>query len=251
MIRLKNRDEIKRIRDSGKILAELYAELEKMVEPEITTEELDRFSKHFVEQRGGRPAFLGYMDYPASLCTSVNNEIIHGIPGSRKLKEGDILSLDFGVDLKGFISDAAVTLPVGTIDKERETLIRVTKEALDLGIKAAVAGNRIKDISKSVYDHAAEHGYDVVREFCGHGVGFQVHEPPQVPNYLSHGPNPRMREGIVIAIEPMINMGKGDIVIQADNWTVVTADGSLSAHFEHTVAVFEDHTEILTKWENP
>ncbi len=247
MIRLKNRDEIKRIKESGQILAELYEEVEKLVEPGITTEELDKFSKNFVERRGGRPAFLGYMDYPASLCTSINNEIIHGIPSKRKLKNGDILSLDFGVDLKSFISDAAITLPVGTIDQDKQTLIRVTKEALDLGIKASVPGSRIKDISRSVYDHAVKHGYDVVREFCGHGVGFQVHEPPQVPNYLSHGPNPRLREGIVIAIEPMINAGKGDIVVQADNWTVVTADGSLSAHFEHTIAVFSDHTEILTK----
>ncbi len=247
MIQLKNEDEIKRIREAGIILSELYSEIRKKVVPGVTTGELDRFSEAFVRKRGGTPAFLGYMDYPASLCASVNSEVIHGIPRDRKLEKGDIISLDFGVNLKGYIADAAITLPVERISSEAEKLMRVTEEALFKGIEKAVYGNRVRDISHAVYQHAVSHGYGVVREFCGHGVGFKVHEPPQVPNYISNGANPRLKKGLVLAIEPMINAGTGNIYIMEDNWTVITADNSLSAHFEHTVAIFDDRTEILTR----
>ncbi len=249
MIRLKNKDEIKRIKESGEILAEMYRQITNLITAGITTYELDKFSKDFVEKRGARPAFLGYMHYPASLCVSVNEEVIHGIPNKRKLKTGDILSLDFGVDYKGYISDAALTVPVGTVSSEARKLMQVTEEALYRGIEQAVAGNRIRNISQVVYQLADANGYGVVREFCGHGVGFEVHEPPQIPNYVALGRNPRLRPGMVLAIEPMINEGTGDIKILDDEWTVVTADKKLSAHFEHTVAIHEDCTEILTKIE--
>ncbi|MFW5769251.1 MAG: type I methionyl aminopeptidase [Spirochaetota bacterium] len=246
MIRLKNHDEIRRIKDSGSILAELLRELAKIVEPGITTLELDGFSRDFVERKGAKPAFLGHLDYPASLCTSVNNEVIHGIPKKRKLKSGDIIGLDFGVNYKGYISDAAVTLPVGKISDPAQQLMNTTREALELAVEAAREGGRIRDISTAVYTHARRAGFDVVREFCGHGVGFEVHEAPQIPNYIGRGPNPRLKEGMVLAIEPMINAGGSEIAILDDEWTVVTADGSLSAHFEHTVAITADGAEILT-----
>ena len=246
MIRLKNHDEIQRIKESGSILAELLKELEKIVEPGITTLELDRFSRDFVERKGAKPAFLGHLDYPASLCASVNNEVIHGIPGKRKLQSGDIIGLDFGVNYKGYISDAAITLPVGGISDSARKLMTTTEEALRLAIEATREGGRIRDISTAVYTQARGAGFDVVREFCGHGVGFEVHEAPQIPNYIGRGPNPRLKEGMVLAIEPMINAGGSEIAILGDDWTVVTADGSLSAHFEHTVAVTRDGVEILT-----
>lgn len=246
MIRLKNKEEISKIRDAGKILAETYKEIVAITEEGITTRELDAFAKDFVTRRKARPAFLNYMGYPASLCTSVNHQVIHGIPSRYKLKNGDILSLDFGVELSGYISDAAITIPIGTLSKEAEQLIKVTEECLYLAIEQATYRNRIKDISAAVYKHAQNHGYGVVREFCGHGVGLKLHEEPQIPNYVGNTPNPRLKNGMVIAIEPMINQGVSDIRILDDGWTVETADKKLSAHFEHTIAIFETHTEILT-----
>ncbi len=246
MIKLKSVNEINGIRESCKFLAETHAELSKLVEVGITTLELDKFARNYIESRGGIPAFLGYMDYPASLCTSINEVVIHGIPSMRKLKDGDIISLDLGINLKGFFSDAAVTLPVGRISKEAEKLIRITKESLFLGIEQAVKGKRIHDISRAVYKHAKNENYGVVRDFCGHGVGFSPHEAPQVPNYVGSGPNPRLKKGMVLAIEPMINLGVDDVRVLDDEWTVLTMDKMISAHWEHTVAVFEDHTEILT-----
>jgi methionyl aminopeptidase len=246
MIRLKSETDINKIRASCDILSEAYAEIVKLVEPEITLLEIDGFTRDFIEKRGGKPAFLGYQGYPASVCISVNSVVIHGIPDKRKLKAGDIVSLDLGVDLDGYISDAACTLPVGPISEEAETLLRVTGECLLLGVEQARAGNRIKDISTAVYEHATEHGFGVVRQFCGHGVGFSLHEDPQIPNYIGPGPNPRLKNGMVLAIEPMINLGGDDVEILDDGWTVETIDHSLSAHFEHTVVVFRDHTEVLT-----
>ncbi len=246
MIKLKSINEINGIRESCKFLAETHLEIEKLVDTGITTKELDSFARNFIEKRGGKPAFLNYMGYPASLCTSVNEVVIHGIPSNRKLKVGDIISLDLGISYKGFFSDAAVTLPVGKISKEAEKLIRITKESLFLAIEKAVIGNRIHDISRAVYAHAKNENYGVVRDFCGHGVGFSPHESPQVPNYVGSGPNPRIKKGMVLAIEPMINLGVDDVRVLEDEWTVLTMDNKLSAHWEHTVAVFEDHTEILT-----
>ena len=247
MIRLKNGDEIKRIRDAGVIISELYTKMPPMLEPGITTGELDKFAENFIRERGGTPSFLGYMDYPASLCVSVNSEVIHGIPGKRTLQAGDIVSLDCGVTVKGCIADSAITLSVGAVSPEAQKLMKVTEESLYLGIEQAIAGNRIRDISTAVYKHAVSHGYGVVREFCGHGVGTEVHEEPQVPNYPFHGPNPRIKKGLVIAIEPMINLGGDSVYVRDDKWTVVTVDGALSAHYEHTIAVTEDGVQILTQ----
>lgn len=246
MIKLKSINEINGIRESCKLLAETHKELAKLVEVGISTLELDKFARNYIVQRGGKPAFLGYMDYPASLCTSINEVVIHGIPSKRKLKEGDIVSLDLGINLKGYFSDAAVTLPVGKISEDAKELIKITKESLYLAIKQAVTGNRIHHISRAVYDHAKKSNYGVVRDFCGHGVGFSPHESPQVPNYVGSGPNPRIKKGMVLAIEPMINLGVDDVLVLDDEWTVLTVDKKISAHWEHTVAVFEDHTEILT-----
>ncbi len=247
MIRLKSESDIDKIRDSCNILSETYAEIAKLVEPGISLLEIDRFTRDFIEKRGGKPAFLGYQGYPASICISVNSVVIHGIPDQRKLKEGDIVSLDLGVDLAGYISDAACTVPIGKISPEATKLLEVTRECLSRGVEQAKAGNRIKDISQAVFDHADQFGYGVVRQFCGHGVGFSLHEDPQIPNYVGPGPNPRLKNGMVIAIEPMINLGGDEVEILEDGWTVETTDRSLSAHFEHTVAIFKDHTEVLTR----
>jgi methionyl aminopeptidase len=246
MIKLKNRAEIEKIRDSSRILAETLKELEQLVAEGITTRELDKAAKSCIESRGAKPAFLGYLDFPASVCISVNEEVIHGIPGKRRLKKGDIISLDLGVDLGGYYSDAAITVGVGEISPERERLIRITRECLEQGIVQAVAGNRISDISRAVYNHARSHNLEVVRQFCGHGVGFSQHEDPQIPNYVSSGPNPRLKTGMVLAIEPMINAGTWEVAVLDDNWTVVTLDRLDSAHFEHTIAVMDDHPEVLT-----
>lgn len=246
MIKLKSINEINGIRESCKLLAETHKEIAKLVEVGISTIELDKFARDYIEKRGGVPAFLGYMDYPASLCTSINEVVIHGIPSTRKLISRDIISLDLGINLDGYFSDAAVTLPVGNISAEAEKLIKITKESLFLGIEQAVMGNRIHNISRAVYNHAKNENYGVVRDFCGHGVGFSPHESPQVPNYVGSGPNPRIKKGMVLAIEPMINLGVDDVRVLDDEWTVLTMDKKISAHWEHTVAVFEDHTEILT-----
>lgn len=246
MIRLKNEKEIAGIRASGRLLAWTLVELAKLVAEGITTRELDAFARSWIQSHGGSPAFLGYQNYPASLCVSLNSEVIHGIPGPRKLRRGDLVSIDLGVVLNGYFSDAAVTLPVGAVTQQRQKLIQVTRECLDRGVAQAVPGHRVSDISRAVFDHATRNGYDVVREYCGHGTGFAMHEDPQVPNYLGAGPNPRLKEGMVLAIEPMVNAGTGDIELLDDGWTVVTADGADSAHFEHTVVILRDRMEILT-----
>ncbi len=246
MIRLKNEKEIAGIRASGQLLARTLHEVARLVADGITTRELDSFVRAAIEAKGGRPAFLGYMNYPASVCVSLNNEVIHGIPGPRKLRQGDIVSIDLGVDLNGYFSDSAVTVAVGAASRQRERLMRVTQECLERGVAQAMPGNRISDISRAIFDHAHANGFGVVRDYCGHGTGFAMHEDPQVPNYLGGGPNPRLKEGMVLAIEPMVNAGTGDIELLDDGWTVVTADGADSAHFEHTVVVLRDRMEILT-----
>ncbi len=246
MIRLKNDEQINRIRESCKMLAEVYKIIQEAVVDGITTKEIDSLCYSEITKRGAIPAFLNYQGFPASICISVNEEVIHGIPGKRRLKKGDVVSLDLGIDLKGFISDAAITLPVGNVTPDAEKLMETTRNALYKGIDACKAGGRIKDISGAVFNVAKNQGYGVVREFCGHGVGLGLHESPQIPNYVHPGPNPRIKKGMVLAIEPMINLGGDEIEILEDEWTVITSDHSISAHFEHTVAVFEDHTEILT-----
>jgi len=246
MIKLKNDAEIGRIREASFVLSETLEKLKSMIDEGITTGELDSFARDFIRSLGAEPAFLGYMNFPASLCISLNEEVIHGIPGKRRLKRGDMVSLDLGVNLRGYFSDAALTLPVGKVTPEREKLIRVARECLELGIEQAVCGNRINHISEAIYNHARSNGFDVVRQYCGHGLGFAQHEEPQIPNYVSRGPNPRLKPGMIIALEPMINRGTWEVKLLDDNWTVVTADRSDSAHFEHTVAIHKDHTEILT-----
>jgi methionyl aminopeptidase len=246
MIRLKNARQMDLIRASCRILAETYKKLIPVVAEGMTTLDLDAFVRDDFRKAGVKPAFLDYQGYPAALCVSVNDEVIHGIPSKRKLKSGDVLSLDCGCELDGYFSDSAFTLPVGTVSLDAERLIKVTRECLYLGIEQAKVGNRIHHIAKAVSAHANENGFGIVRQYCGHGVGFAPHEDPQIPNYISPGPNPRIVPGMVLAIEPMINLGTGDVRVLDDDWTVVTLDGKISAHFEHTVAIFPDHTEILT-----
>lgn len=246
MIKLKNENDIKKLRESGRILAETFQEIKKYIEPGITTIEIDRIAENFLISKKVKPAFKGYMGYPASICVSVNEEVIHGIPCKRILKNGDIISLDFGVNLNGYISDSAVTFPVGTISDADKKLMEVTQQCLYLGIEQAIAKNRVSSISKAVFTHAKKNNYGVVRDFCGHGVGFSLHEEPQIPNYINSGPNPRLKKGMVIAIEPMINIGTDNVYTLEDGWTVKTGDNLNSAHFEHTIAVYEDHAEILT-----
>lgn len=246
MIQLKSDYDIAGIRESGKILAGTREEVQKKIHPGMTTADLDKIAYNYITGHKAIPAFLGYEGFPGTLCISVNDEVIHGIPGKRILQEGDIVSIDLGVKFRGYISDSAFTLPVGKVSELAKRLIKNTEECLFCGIEQARTGNRIKDISRSVYNHASSENFGVVREFCGHGVGFDLHEEPQIPNYVHPGPNPRIKRGMVLAIEPMINAGSGDITVSSDGWTVSTRDGSLSAHFEHTVAIFDDHTEILT-----
>lgn len=246
MIRIKTKEQLDGIRKACRLLSEVLVELSADVRAGVTTLELDERARLLIESQGGRPAFLGFGGFPGSLCTSVNEAVIHGIPDERPLVEGDIISIDCGIILDGYISDSAVTVPVGSIEKEVERLLDVTRESLYLGIDAARVGGRVADISKAVYKHTHGQGYGVVREYCGHGVGLELHEDPQVPNYPSRGPNPRLKPGMVIAIEPMITLGRGDIEVLDDDWTVVTGDGSPAAHFEHTVAITEAGPEILT-----
>jgi len=249
MIRIKNPREIDGIRRSGRLLARTLAALAAETREGVTTHDLDRFVRSYLGARGGRPWFLGYLQFPAAVCVSVNDEVIHGIPGSRRLRDGDLVGLDLGVELDGYYSDAAVTVAVGRAASERRRLAATTRECLERALAAARPGTRISDISRAVFDHATASGYGVVREYCGHGVGFAPHEDPQVPNYVGGGPNPRLKEGMVLAVEPMINAGTGDIELADDGWTGVTADGADSAHFEHTIVITRTGMEILTRLE--
>lgn len=237
MIVLKTPEEIEVMARASKLVAETLEFLKTRVRPGVTTEELDRLAEEFIRSRGGRPAFKGYRNYPKTLCISVNDQVVHGIPSKRVLKEGDIVGLDLGAIVDGFYGDAAVTVPVGTISDEAAELLRVTEEALYAGISHAVVGNRLSDISHAVQERAEAAGFSVVTDFVGHGIGRQLHEEPQVPNYGKPGQGPRLQAGMVLAIEPMVNMGKSEVRVLDDQWTAVTKDGSLSAHFEHTIAI--------------
>jgi methionyl aminopeptidase len=249
MIRLKNEKQIDGIRKSCKMLSAMYRELIPLVKPGIQTLDIDMWVREWIKKAGGRPVFLGYtikkVSYPAAICISINDEVIHGIPSKRKIREGDLVSLDCGIDLEGFISDQAVSIEAGKVTEEIHKLNVVTNECLYKGIAAVKAGDRLLQISRAVEAHAKTHGYGIVREYCGHGVGFALHEDPQVPNY-PHGPNPKMNNGMVFAIEPMINIGAGDIEVLDDQWTVVTRDEKVSAHWEHTVAIVNGQAEVLT-----
>jgi methionyl aminopeptidase len=247
MIILKSPEEIKKMSRACVIVAEALRCLEEIVHPGISTKEIERFVEKMVLDRGAVPAFKGYRNYPSSVCTSVNDQVVHGIPSSVTLDEGDIVSIDLGVYLDGFYGDAAVTLPVGKVSPLAERLIRVTKEALVLGIERARPGNRVSDISHAVQKHAEANGFSVVRSFVGHGIGRSLHEEPQVPNFGEPGHGPRLREGMTLAIEPMVNAGSYEVSVLDDGWTAVTVDGSLSAHYEHTVAITGNGPRILTK----
>ena len=249
MIRLKNEKQIDGIRKSCKMLSAMYRELIPLVKPGVQTIEIDQWVRKWLKKAGGIPVFLGYRmkkePYPAAICISINDEVIHGIPSKRTIRDGDLVSLDCGINLDGFISDQAVSIEAGKVSKNVHELNTVTRECLYKGIEAAKYGDRLLQISRAVEKHAKSYGYGIVREYCGHGVGMELHEDPQVPNY-PHGPNPKMNNGMVFAIEPMINMGAHDIEVLDDGWTVVTADERVSAHWEHTVAIFNGQTEILT-----
>ncbi|MBW1972970.1 MAG: type I methionyl aminopeptidase [Spirochaetes bacterium] len=247
MITIKTKEEIEKIRKANQIVAFTLNELSKIVKPGITTIELDRLAEKIIRDKGATPAFKGYRGFPASLCASVNEEVVHGIPKKRKLKEGDIISLDLGSCLNGYYGDAAITLPVGRVDEKATLLMRVTKEALYKGIEKARVGNHLYDISFAIQQWAESHGFSVVRDFVGHGIGRQLHEDPKVPNYGLPNRGPLLKEGMVIAIEPMINEGRWEVKVLNDGWTVVTIDGKRSAHFEHTIAITNDGPKILSE----
>lgn len=246
MIILKSREEIDKIRKSNRIAARVLEELRKIIVPGITTAELDRVAEEMAAGNSAKPAFKGYRGYPASLCTSINSEVVHGIPSSRELREGDIISLDFGILFEGYYGDSALTVPVGKVSPEGMRLIRVTEESLYRGITEAKAGNRLGDISAAVQDHVESAGFSVVRDYVGHGIGKSLHEKPEIPNYGTRGRGVVLKAGMVLAIEPMVNEGRYDVRVTGDGWTVVTVDGKLSAHFEHTIAVSDDGPEILS-----
>lgn len=237
MIILKTPAEIEVMAEASRVVAEALEIVRKEVRPGISTDDLDRIAEEAIRARGGIPAFKGYRSYPKTLCASVNEQVVHGIPSKRKLKDGDIIGLDLGAIVGGFYGDSAVTVAVGRIPEATAKLVQVTEEALYLGIQQAVVGNRLTDISHAVQRHVESAGYSVVTEFVGHGIGRQLHEEPQVPNYGKPGQGPRLQPGMVLAIEPMVNMGGSAVRVLEDRWTAVTADGSLSAHFEHTIAI--------------
>ncbi|MBX5475829.1 MAG: type I methionyl aminopeptidase [Clostridia bacterium] len=246
MIILKSNRELEKMRAAGRLVARALQELRRHIRPGVTTAELDRIAEEFIVRHGGRPTFKGYRGFPAAICASPNDVVVHGIPGDVVLKEGDIFSVDVGVTLDGFIGDTAWTFPVGEVDPEAARLLEVTERSLEAGIAAAQPGGYVSDIGAAVQAVVEAAGFAVVREYTGHGVGRQMHEDPPVPNYGPPGRGPRLKPGMVLAIEPMVNVGTWKTRMEADGWTVRTADGSLSAHFEHTVAVTENGPEILT-----
>jgi methionyl aminopeptidase len=246
MITIKSRREIETMRRSGKVTAKVLGDLMRAARPGMTTRELDELAEQGIRALGGIPTFKGYHGYPCSICASVNEEVVHGIPGDYVLKEGDLLSIDIGTTLEGYVSDSAVTIPIGRVSEAAERLMRVTQECLMAGIAQMQKGKHLGDIGHAVQQHAELHGYGVVRELVGHGIGTKMHEEPQVPNYGRPGAGLELRSGLVLAIEPMITEGDYAVETLKDGWTVVTADGKLAAHFEHTIAVTDDGPKILT-----
>jgi methionyl aminopeptidase len=242
----RSQNEIEKLRRVNQLVARILAELRQTVAPGVTTKDLDELAERRVREAGAEPAFKGYHGYPATVCASVNEQVVHGIPSKRPLVAGDIVSIDMGAKLDGFFGDCAVTVPVGVISPEASTLLRVTEEALFQGIDVVKPSARVSDIGAAVQQHVESHGFSVVREFVGHGIGTSLHEEPQVANYGPAGRGPRLSEGMVLAIEPMVNIGTAAVKVQSDGWTAVTGDGKWSAHFEHTVVVTRDGTEILT-----
>ncbi|QEK11189.1 type I methionyl aminopeptidase [Crassaminicella thermophila] len=246
MIILKSSNEIDYMKEAGKIVAYVHEVVRDAIKPGITTKELDEIAEREIIKHGAIPAFKGYHGFPASICASINEEVVHGIPGLKTLKDGDIISVDIGAVYKGYNGDAAKTHPVGKVSDEALKLIQVTKESFYEGLKFCRVGNRLSDISHAVQNHVENNGFSVVRDFVGHGIGKDMHEDPQIPNFGPPGKGPRLRDGMVLAIEPMVNMGTYKVKVLQDNWTVVTLDNKLSAHYEHTVAITKDDPIILT-----
>jgi len=250
-ITVKNPDEIEIMHQANRIVAGVLSLLQQKMRPGLSTMQMDKWAEEYCRSHGAEPAFKGYRGFPGSLCVSINEQVVHGIPSTRvKVREGDIISVDFGTRYKGFYGDSAVTIPVGRIDKEDQTLLDVTREALERGIKQVQVGNRITDISRAVQEHAEKYGFSIVRQFVGHGIGSSLHEGPEVPNYVQkHHASPRILEGMVVAIEPMVNAGTHKVKILKDGWTVITADRRLSAHFEHSVAATSRGPLVLSRRE--
>lgn len=245
---VKTSEEIEVMRQANSIVADVLEMLQKEMRPGLTTRQMDRWAHDCCQDHGGQPAFLGYRGFPASLCVSINEQIVHGIPSKKvKVREGDIVSVDFGVIYNGFYGDSAVTIPVGKLTARKERLLQVTQEALERGIKQVQIGNRISDVSAAVQKHAENNGFSVVRQFVGHGIGSSLHEAPEVPNYIQDQPSPRIIEGMVLAIEPMINVGTAKVKVLKDGWTVITADKKPSAHFEHSVAATAEGPLVLSR----
>ncbi len=248
MVILKSLQEIEKIRAACLVVADVLDGIRELVRPGVNTQTLDEFAERSIVKAAALPAFKGYRGYPKTLCTSVNNQVVHGIPSKEViLRPGDIISIDVGAIVDGFYGDAAITLPVGEVSREAERLIKVTEESLSRGIAQATAGNRLYDISYAVQSHVESHGYSVVREFVGHGIGRSLHEEPQIPNFGERGQGLRIKPGMVFAIEPMVNIGGSATMVKEDSWTAVTVDGSLSAHFEHTIAVLPEGPWVLSK----
>jgi methionyl aminopeptidase len=249
MIYYKTKEEIELIRLSSLLVGRTLAAVAREIKPGITTAAIDKIAETFIMDHGGKPAFKGYRGFPGTLCMSPNAQVVHGIPGKYELREGDIISVDCGVVMNGFYGDSAFTFPVGEVKPEVLKLLRVTKESLYKGLEKAVAGGRLGDISEAVQSHAEKNGFSIVRELVGHGVGKHLHEEPEVPNYGKKGSGPKLAEGLVIAVEPMVNMGKRNVRQDRDGWTITTADGLPSAHFEHTIAVGAGKVDILSSFE--
>ncbi|TEB11717.1 type I methionyl aminopeptidase [Pelotomaculum propionicicum] len=247
MITCKSGRELAYMRDAGRVVARTHAELARAVKVGVPTIELDRLAEDFIIKEGARPAFKGLYGFPYTICSSVNEEVVHGFPGLRKLENGDIISIDIGAEINGYFGDSAVTYPVGDVSREALDLLKATEESLYKGIEKARVGNRLSDISNAVQTCAEGYGYSVVRDYVGHGIGKQPHEEPQVPNFGKPGRGPRLKSGMTLAIEPMINLGTYEVKTLSNNWTVVTLDAKLSAHFEHTIAITDDIPEILTR----
>lgn len=248
MIYLKTKEEIELLRESNMLVAKTHGEVAKWIKPGVTTLKLDEIAEEFIRDHGGVPAFLNYQGFPNSLCTSVNDQVVHGIPNNKPLEDGDIVSVDCGTLLNGYYGDSAYTYCVGEVDEEIKKLLQVTRESLYKGIEQAVEGKRIGDIGYAVQSFCEDNGFSVVREMVGHGVGKNLHESPEVPNYGRRGNGVKLKEGMVIAIEPMINLGKRHIVQEADGWTIRTRDRKVSAHFEHTIAVGKNEADILSSF---
>jgi methionyl aminopeptidase len=251
MIPIKTDSEILKMRRSCSVVRGILEQVIARVAPGVTTRALDQFAADLIRESGGKSAFLGYRGFPGNICVSVNEEVVHGIGGARQLNYGDVIKLDIGIILDGWVGDTATTVSVGMVEPKIQKLLQCTEEALHQGIDQARSGNRLHDIGAAIQEHVQKNGYTVVREFVGHGVGRKLHEEPQVPNYGKAGTGPRLKPGMVLAIEPMVNMGRSDVRILSDGWTVVTTDGQPSAHFEHTVLVTTDEPEILTWREIP